>query len=71
VFRKREMLRCGLSEIRNDGLVRMRGHKDMGVRKGIGENILIVDTPASSWAWDSHSGICMTQVMHMSELGDA
>jgi hypothetical protein len=25
----------------------------MGVRKGIGDDISIVDTPASSWAWDS------------------
>ena len=47
------MIRFGLSAIQNDGLVRIRSHEDMGVRKGIGDDILIVDTPASSWVWDS------------------
>ena len=65
------MLRFGLSAIRNDGLVRIQSHDDMGVRKGIGDDILIVDTPASSWAWDSQSGLCMIQIMHVSELGHA
>jgi hypothetical protein len=68
---KREMLRCGLSEIRNDGLVRIRDHEDMGVRKGIGDDILIVYTPASSWVCDSQSGLCMIQIMHMSEVSHA
>jgi hypothetical protein len=65
---KREMLRYGLSEKRNNVLMRTQDHEDMGVRKGIGDDILIVDAPASSWAWDSQSGLCMTQVMHASEL---
>jgi hypothetical protein len=37
--REREMLRFGLSAIRNDGLVRIQSHEDMGVRKGIGDDI--------------------------------
>ena len=41
--RERELLRFGLSAIRNDTLVKIRSHEDTRVRKGIGDNILIVD----------------------------